>query len=241
MSDYTTGELARQCGVSVRTVQFYDGKDLLKPSALTEGGRRLYSEDDLKKMRLICLLKSLGLSLDAIRGILDSEHPEKVLLLLLDEQERQIETELREKKRQKQSVHTVREAVAAGRIPTLESIADIEKTMEERKNLKRLHAIMLLLGIPATLIEWGTIILWILTGIWWPFAAGIPVAIALSALAVSLYYRHTAYICPECGFEFRPPFKEMFWARHTPKTRKLSCSSCGQKNWCVETYYKGDE
>ena len=48
MSHYTTGELAKQCGITVRTVQFYDQRGILVPSALTEGGRRLYSEDDLK-------------------------------------------------------------------------------------------------------------------------------------------------------------------------------------------------
>ncbi len=37
MSAYTTGEVARLCGISVRTVQFYDAKDLLHPSSLTEG------------------------------------------------------------------------------------------------------------------------------------------------------------------------------------------------------------
>ena len=50
MSQYTTGEMAKACGVTVRTVQFYDQRGILIPSALTEGGRRLYSENDLKKM-----------------------------------------------------------------------------------------------------------------------------------------------------------------------------------------------
>lgn len=45
MSKYTTGEIAKLCGVSVRTVQYYDTRGILTPSELTEGGRRLYSED----------------------------------------------------------------------------------------------------------------------------------------------------------------------------------------------------
>lgn len=69
MPQYSTGELAKLCEVSVRTVQFYDAKDLLKPSELTEGGRRLYSGDDLNKLRLICMLKALGLTLASIKGI----------------------------------------------------------------------------------------------------------------------------------------------------------------------------
>ena len=42
MAQYTTGELAKECGITVRTVQFYDQRGILVPSALTEGGRRLY-------------------------------------------------------------------------------------------------------------------------------------------------------------------------------------------------------
>ena len=41
MSKYTTGEIAKLCGVSVRTVQYYDTRNILTPSELTEGGRRL--------------------------------------------------------------------------------------------------------------------------------------------------------------------------------------------------------
>ena len=46
MSKYTTGEIAKLCGVSVRTVQYYDSRNILIPSELSEGGRRLYSEQE---------------------------------------------------------------------------------------------------------------------------------------------------------------------------------------------------
>lgn len=57
MSKYTTGEIAKLCGVSVRTVQYYDERGILIPSELSEGGRRLYSEDDYKKLKIICFLR----------------------------------------------------------------------------------------------------------------------------------------------------------------------------------------
>lgn len=41
MSKYASGEIARLCGVSVRTVQYYDDRGILVPSELSEGGRRL--------------------------------------------------------------------------------------------------------------------------------------------------------------------------------------------------------
>lgn len=66
MSKYTTGEIAKLCGVSVRTVQYYDTRNILTPSELTEGGRRLYSEEDLKRMKIICFLRDAGISINSI-------------------------------------------------------------------------------------------------------------------------------------------------------------------------------
>ena len=54
MSKYTTGELAKLCGVTVRTVQYYDQRRILIPSELSEGGRRVYSDSELKRMKMIC-------------------------------------------------------------------------------------------------------------------------------------------------------------------------------------------
>ena len=47
---YTTGEVAKLCSVSVRTVQYYDDRGILIPSQLSEGGRRLYTEEDVKRI-----------------------------------------------------------------------------------------------------------------------------------------------------------------------------------------------
>ena len=75
MSQYTTGEMAKLCGVTVRTVQFYDQRGILLPGALSEGGRRLYSEEDLKRMKIICFLRETGLLLDTIGQLLQEEDP----------------------------------------------------------------------------------------------------------------------------------------------------------------------
>ena len=49
---YTTGDLAKLAGVSVRTVQYYDKRGILSPSDLTEGGRRIYVDSDLEQLRI---------------------------------------------------------------------------------------------------------------------------------------------------------------------------------------------
>lgn len=63
----TVGELARKCGVTVRTLQYYDEKGLLVPSEYSEGGRRMYSGRDTLRLQQIVFLKSMGFSLEEIR------------------------------------------------------------------------------------------------------------------------------------------------------------------------------
>lgn len=236
MSQYTTGDIAKLCGVSVRTVQFYDTKGLLKPSALTEGGRRLYSDSDLGKFKLICLLKSLGLSLDSIKGIMQSKAPSKVLALLLTEQLKQIDADIAEKEAQRSAIQIVKENLHNTQMVSVKSISDIEKMMNAKKKLKKVHGTMLVVGIIMDIIQIGTILLWVFKGIWLPFVIGMPLVILMGALITRMYYKKTSYICAECGMVFKPRFKDFFFAKHTPKTRKLKCTDCGYEGYCVETY-----
>ncbi|MFC3927180.1 CPBP family glutamic-type intramembrane protease [Streptococcus caprae] len=48
------------------------------------------------------------------------------------------------------------------------------------------------------------------------------------------YYQQISYICPLCKETFKPNFKTFFFARHTPRTRKLTCPHCHQTNYCIE-------
>ena len=66
---FSTGELARMAGVSVRTLQYYDAENLLKPF-VTEGGRRRYTSDHVLRLEQIIFLKSIGFSLEEIKNII---------------------------------------------------------------------------------------------------------------------------------------------------------------------------
>jgi len=241
MSRYTTGEMAKQCNITVRTVQFYDTKGLLCPTDLSEGGRRLYTEDDLAKLRLICLLKTLGLTLTAIQGILQSEQPAKVLNVLLDEQAKQIAGEVKEKQHQLNAIKLVKENMGNGNAIPVNSISDISTLMKNKKSLKRVYATLLAVGIAVQAVALGTIALWIWQGLWIAFAAWMPIHLLVTVVLIKFYHRNTAYICPECNQVFRPPVLEFTFANHTPKTRKLTCTQCGVKGWCVETYANNEK
>jgi DNA-binding transcriptional MerR regulator/DNA-directed RNA polymerase subunit RPC12/RpoP len=236
MSQYSTGELAKECGVTVRTVQFYDRKGILVPSSLTEGGRRLYSEEDLKMMRIICFLRELGLSLDTIGQLLKEEDPGSVISVLLEQQEQLLQEEIAERRSRLDRLAELKKGLKNASSFSFKNIGDIATAVEGKKKLQTVHRNLLLPAIPLFILQWASILLWIFRGIWWPFAVWVVLAIPFAVWASMYYYRNTAYICPQCHEVFRPTFKEAFFAKHTLKTRKLTCTKCGHHGFCVETY-----
>lgn len=238
MSQYTTGELAKQCGITVRTVQFYDQRGILVPSALTEGGRRLYSEDDLKKMKIVCFLRDTGLSLDTIGKLMAEEDPGSVIAVLLEQQEQVLQEEIGERREKLDRLAELRSGLKTVPSFSIESIGDIATVMEGRKKMNAMHRNMILTGIPLSLLQLASLYLWIFRGIWWPFILWFVAAVPYGVLWSRYYYRHVDYICPQCHEVFRPSFKEAFFANHTPKTRKLTCVKCGHHGFCVETWAK---
>ena len=236
MSKYTTGEIAKLCGVSVRTVQYYDSRNILVPSELSEGGRRLYSENDLKRMRIICFLREAGLPINSISELLAEEHPENIISILLDQQEHVLQEELHEAQKKLDMIDSIKQELKELEHFSVESIGDIAHIMKQKDKLTKMRWTMVLTGIPVTALQWISIILWITKGQWWLFAVWACVAIPWGIAVSVYYYRHAAYICPECHEVFKPPFKEMFWAYHTPKMRRVTCPKCGQKRLCVEVY-----
>ncbi|CAM4230556.1 MerR family transcriptional regulator [Bacillus luti] len=63
------GELT---GVTVRTLRYYDKIGLLKPASKTEGGHRLYTNEEIKKLQQVQFLKKIGFSLHEIKNMLAS-------------------------------------------------------------------------------------------------------------------------------------------------------------------------
>ena len=68
----TVSEVSRMTGVSVRALHHYDKLGLLKPTALSEAGYRLYDEAALVRLQCIMLYRTLEFPLKDIRAILDS-------------------------------------------------------------------------------------------------------------------------------------------------------------------------
>lgn len=64
------GELAERTGLSLRTLRHYDEVGLVSASGRTEGGFRLYTQDDYDRLILIRRMKPLGFSLEEMADLL---------------------------------------------------------------------------------------------------------------------------------------------------------------------------
>jgi len=236
MSEYTTGELAKLAKISVRTIQYYDKKKLLRPSKILDNGKRIYTDDDLSRLKLILLFKNLGLSLKSIAEILESPNSTAVLNLLLDQQTKALKNQISVSKEQLRMVNEIQRSLPKTSELSLKSIDDIDEVMNNKKSLKKVHLTMIIVGIPMDAIEILTLIWAIQKNDWIPFIIGIFIVILIAIWVSRYYYKNTNYICPNCNSEFKPKFWAAFFGVHTPRARKLVCPVCGKQNYCVEVY-----
>lgn len=65
------GVVAKESGVPIKTIRYYEELGLLKPSGRTEGGYRLFNIDVLERLHFIKRAQSLGLSLSEIKDFLN--------------------------------------------------------------------------------------------------------------------------------------------------------------------------
>ena len=241
MPKYTTGEIAKLCNVTVRTVQYYDTRGILEPSELTEGGRRLYTEDDLHKMKIICFLRDLDLPIDSISKILQEDDPSSVISLLLEQQEADLKSEIAQRQEKLNKLGELRSGLAQSGKVSVDSIGDVAYTISGKEKLRKVYRNIFLCGIPNTLFQWTAIALWIFKGWWWRFVIQMILSLPLAIAVTRYYHRHVAYICPHCHKVFKPTYKEMIFANHTPTTRFLTCTECNTKGFCIEVVPVDDQ
>lgn len=79
---FTIKQLARQAGVSVRTLHYYDEIGLLRPARNPENNYRIYGRPAVLRLQQILFLRELGLDLEQIQEMLD--RPEFDLLTALE-------------------------------------------------------------------------------------------------------------------------------------------------------------
>jgi DNA-directed RNA polymerase subunit RPC12/RpoP len=173
--------------------------------------------------------------INSIAQLFEEENPEKVINILLEQQKKECMDEISERQKKVETLEQIERSLKVMESFSVESIGDIVHIMKNVKKLRRIRMTMLFVGLVVELIEWATLFLGIVKGNWIPFLVGLPIMIGIGVAITKFYFDKIVYICPECHTVFKPKFKEVFWANHTPTTRKLTCTKCGHKGFCVET------
>jgi len=124
---WKVGRLARETGLSIRTLHYYDEIGLLSPSGRTESGHRLYTPSDVARLQRIVSLRLLGFALDAIRecledGGLSSSRVIALQIARLDEQ-------LTAQKRLRDRLEAIAKSLDAAEVVSTDTLIQIIQEM----------------------------------------------------------------------------------------------------------------
>lgn len=144
---YTTGEFAKRANVSVRTIRYYDEKDLLKPAVIKESGYRYYTDSDFAKLQKIIVLKRLGFSLEEIFNISQNDRNTEYVKQSFELQQKLIQEKIAELMQIEQAIHEVSQTVSNkqdtdwNKIINLIHLISMEETLEKQyKNSNSINA-----------------------------------------------------------------------------------------------------
>lgn len=70
-SGLTIGKLAKEVGVNIQTVRYYERLNLLTPTMRRPSGYRVYGDEELSRLRFIKNAQALGFSLHEITALLN--------------------------------------------------------------------------------------------------------------------------------------------------------------------------
>ena len=123
------GEVAERTDVTQRTLRFYEEKGLLKPPSRMDGGFRLYSEADVKRVTQIRRLQDLlGVALADIKEMVDAEEMLRELRAQYDP-----ESDVAEKRRQLEKAKEVVEAQYSIVQQKMVHLDEMKSQLEDRR------------------------------------------------------------------------------------------------------------
>lgn len=90
------GTLARNTGVTTRTLRYYEEMGIMSPSCRNEGSTRAYTSDDVRKLKFVLKLKELGLTIREMQELdrvyAEAKETNKIIPLLVEMLDNHINT-----------------------------------------------------------------------------------------------------------------------------------------------------
>ena len=111
------GDVARQFGLTLRALRFYEDKGLLSPKR--EGNARLYTHRDIARLKIVLLGRKAGFSLREVKQVMDLYDPEsgnaRQYRTLIDKSERQLVKLEKQRAQIDEAIGELKEAMAGWR------------------------------------------------------------------------------------------------------------------------------
>lgn len=154
------GDLAKRCGLTVRTLHHYDAIGLLTPSARSDSGYRLYNRNDIARLHQIQALRRFGLSLADIGAVL--ANPGSHLASIVDQQIQMLDQQIAQSTTLRDRLYQLQGQLQRGEEPeladwltTLEMMNMYDKyfTKEEQKRFPLLST-----AENSTVAEWSELV-----------------------------------------------------------------------------------
>ncbi|KAB2478776.1 MerR family transcriptional regulator [Staphylococcus sp. CH99b_3] len=234
MTQYLTGELAKLCSISTRTLQYYDKKDLLKPAYIKDNNYRIYTDNKVERLKTILTLKDMGFSLKDIKTLLINNHDMKAVHLLLEQKIIQDEQKIAETQKKIKHMKQVKSMITESSTSPLPKINVIENILIKHKYSKQLYKKLFIIGAIGTLIQVVGLSISVVMKSYLPFIIALLLGVICAIQLTNRFYNSVMYMCPHCHTEFKPRILPWMFAKHTPKTRNLTCPNCQQVHHCVE-------
>lgn len=233
---YTTGEIAKLCHVSIRTVQYYDKEKIICPSEVSSGGRRIYSQEDLEKFQRVCIYKKLGFSLKNIQNMIQLNQEQDILLELLNKQEHIVSQQMKELQTTKDKISVLIEEIKVQGNLTVSRYEELDQLLIKKKKHQRIDMITYLMTISyGIFVLLGSVITSQMGGLY-PLLMVVIAGILLVCL-IHYHSSYNAYVCPHCHHKFKISFIKDILSFHNGKQGKyLKCPHCQQRSWIKETY-----
>lgn len=232
---YTTGEVAKICHVSKRTVQYYDYEGIVQPSQILEHGKRVYSKEDIQKFQLVLLYKDLGLSLKDIRYIFEQDHQDTLLIQILEQQYQKNQKQLTHLQQKNQEISVLLQELQDNHALTIFNYQELHDLIKDQKYQKTIHLTYLFLCL--------YVLVMIVTILLSRFISDKYVAymlifdFILLLMLIKFHQSHYAYICPQCHQRITISFfQDLLCIHNGSKGKYLKCPHCHQRSWMKETY-----
>ncbi|MGV7208980.1 MerR family transcriptional regulator [Oxalobacteraceae bacterium A2-2] len=147
------GELARRSGLTVHALHHYDRIGLLRPSARSGAGYRLYSEEDIARLHQIQALRRFGMALADIATVL--ARPDAPFARIVAQQIAALEQQIAQATALHQRLRQLQRQLADGAAPGLDSSLE---TLELMALYDKYFTPEELQSLPARSPEWPDLI-----------------------------------------------------------------------------------